>query len=364
MGKFLDFLTGGGSSAIGGIAQGVMSMFTARANRKHQEQENQKDREFNASEAQKQRDFEEEMYNKHESPTAQAQERKQAGLSPLEGVSSQSVGGGSSASSSSSSLPSAPTPDMSWLTNMGATIANLKKTNAETKLLEEERIGKYYENLKTQFEADPTRLQEVYDTNLAKLKAERDAKVLTAREYKARVEMLEEFRENGGNTYSDAHALNEAQIKELNERASKLSIEQAGEKIRNGISALEFSIKKKYGDSRERAEIANKNADTARINQIVSELQKTEDARISLQNAEIGFARLAMNEAERNDALSNLQNETEKEIARQLFDAVKEGGFKSLIVQMFLHDPVGTGNVITSLAPKASISKSHSTNVK
>lgn len=76
--------------------------------------------------------------------------------------------------------------------------------------------------------------------------------------------------------------------------------------------------------------------------------------RISLQNAQIGFTRLAMNEAERNDALAKLRNDADKAIAEQLLNAVEEGGFKSLLVQMFLHDPVGTTRVTTSLIPDVS----------
>lgn len=76
--------------------------------------------------------------------------------------------------------------------------------------------------------------------------------------------------------------------------------------------------------------------------------------RISLQNAQIGFTRLTMNEAEHNDAHAKLRNDADKAIAEQLLNAVEEGGFKSLLVQMFLHDPVGTARVTTALIPDVS----------
>lgn len=238
MGKFLDFLTGGGSGAVGGLIGNIIQAIQGRKNRKVQQQENQKDRDFNAAEAQKQRDFEEKMYKEYESPTAQARQREAAGLSPLEGVSSQPVGGGSSASSSSSSLPAAPTLDMSWLTSMGETVATIRKTNAETKLLQQQSSKEYYNTIKAAFEADPTRMQETYNEELARLKADKEAKIISNREYQARVDMLEEFRNNGGNTYQDEHDYLMSRL-ELNKSEAELkkSLKESEDAFRDGTKA-------------------------------------------------------------------------------------------------------------------------------
>lgn len=238
MGKFLDWLGGSGTGLVGGLIGNITQAIQARKNRQFQQAENDKDRQFNAEEAQKQRDFEEKMYKEHESPTAQAREREQAGLSPLEGVSSQPVGGGSSASASSSTLPAAPSPDLSWLTHMGETVANIRKTKAETKMIEQQRLTEYYETIKAAFDADPTRMQQTYDEQLAKLKAEKEAKILSNREYKARVEMLEEFRENGGNTYQDEHDYIQSRM-ELNKSEADLkkSLKESEDAFREGTKA-------------------------------------------------------------------------------------------------------------------------------
>lgn len=90
---------------IGSFADAI----TGSRNRKFQQEENAKDRQFNAEQAQIQRDWQERMYNDYESPSAQVTQQLKAGLNPFaSGVSSQSVGSGSTASAGSSSLPPSP----------------------------------------------------------------------------------------------------------------------------------------------------------------------------------------------------------------------------------------------------------------
>lgn len=148
-------------SAIGGVANAITSIFTGKANRKHQARENQKDREFNAEQAQISRDWQEEQYVKYESPAAQMQQMKSAGVNPLQGVSSQSVGSGSTASASSSSLPQAQAPDFSFLGElnlMDKQIKGLKLDNEikvqQDKKLEEETKSLQLDNKKKAIEAN------------------------------------------------------------------------------------------------------------------------------------------------------------------------------------------------------------------
>ncbi len=148
-------------SAIGGVANAISSIFTGKANRKHQARENQKDRDFNAEQAQISRDWQEEQYLKYESPAAQMQQMKSAGINPLQGVSSQSVGSGSTASASSSSLPQAQAPDFSFLGElnlMDKQIKGLKLDNEikveQDKKLEEETKSLQLDNKKKAIEAN------------------------------------------------------------------------------------------------------------------------------------------------------------------------------------------------------------------
>lgn len=137
MGKFLDFLTGGGSGLAGSIINGAVQLWQGKKNRDAQQAENAKDRAFNAEQAQVNRQWQEKMFELHESPAAQAQARAQAGLSPTEGISSQSVGSGSTASASSSSLPPAQAPNFGdAISQLPFIVQQYKQSKAQTQGLE------------------------------------------------------------------------------------------------------------------------------------------------------------------------------------------------------------------------------------
>lgn len=145
--KMLSFLgSSSGSSLLGALGDVGTSLINVNAQKK----ENQKDRDFNAEQAEINRNFQSkeaeeayerqvEFYETHQSPAAMVQQYKDAGLNPM--LASGSVGGasstpvasspsGSAASSSSSSLPSVLGVAETVL-NIKQALANIKKTEAE-----------------------------------------------------------------------------------------------------------------------------------------------------------------------------------------------------------------------------------------
>lgn len=106
--------SGRGGTALGALVGGFMDManlgisaLIAKRQAKRQMEENQRNR-----------DWQEQMYQKYESPTAQAQQMRAAGLNPAGGVSTQSVG-----SASTSALPTSSPPSIGAGIAQGAQIA-------------------------------------------------------------------------------------------------------------------------------------------------------------------------------------------------------------------------------------------------
>ena len=119
-------LTTAGGGLLNSVVQGAFSIY----NQKQQAKENQKDRDFNSLEAQKQREFEEHMYQQYESPMAQVNQRKSAGLNALDGVGSQSVGSGSTASANSSPLPHAQL-STEWMAELPMMVQQMKSVKLD-----------------------------------------------------------------------------------------------------------------------------------------------------------------------------------------------------------------------------------------
>lgn len=93
--------SGSGGTLLGALAGGLMDMANnglsaiyAKNQQKRQMEENKRNR-----------DWQEEMYNKYQSPAAQALQMQKAGLNPAGNVSSQSVGSASTSPLPTSSLP-------------------------------------------------------------------------------------------------------------------------------------------------------------------------------------------------------------------------------------------------------------------
>lgn len=84
-----------------GLASALISVESQEAINDQNRRENQKNRDFNATQAEISRNWEEQMYKENSSPAAQVQQRLAAGLNPFDQISSQKVGSSSTASAPS-----------------------------------------------------------------------------------------------------------------------------------------------------------------------------------------------------------------------------------------------------------------------
>lgn len=226
---FLKFLSGGGSGLIGGVLNAASSIFNGERNRKMQQEENEKDRQFNAEQAEISRNWQEQMYDTRESPQAQAQARKAAGLNPTEGVGSQSVGSSSTASASSSALPVAQPPSFEFISQLPLLSEQIKQAKSESAIKASEAEGqatlraKERAELQGQLLANAREaflngtLEEWNNAQLSQIYADRDNKVISSQEAKARIANLEfvnrqaqAFEDAGGNTFMDESKLKES----------------------------------------------------------------------------------------------------------------------------------------------------------
>lgn len=140
-------IVSGIASGVSGLFGSLLSSINANKQMKLMREENQKNRDFNASEAQKSREFNEYMFdrtNEYNSPTQVVSRLVDAGLNPALafGGFSNAQFGGSSAQASSSGGLSPVSPDFSGISSAGRAAVDAynasRKTSAEVDLLESE----------------------------------------------------------------------------------------------------------------------------------------------------------------------------------------------------------------------------------
>ncbi len=187
----------GGASIIGGAIDAISNAINHKRDLKAQQEENQKNREHA-----------EMMYKKYESPQAQAQQLAAAGLNPAAqgAVSTQSVG-----SASTSSLPT------SSPSTLGSSIAEGAQ----------DAVNSYTQRKQFQQQLDADALNQTrnFFLELSRLDLDRQelqvqldlwreqiAASKVSREYQDKInKQLQEFMDNGGNTYIDDSNLKQAQ---------------------------------------------------------------------------------------------------------------------------------------------------------
>ena len=218
-----------------GIFALIGSIAFAARDRQDQKKANQEVMDFNAEEAEKSRDWQEEQYKKYESVASQMQQRQQAGLNPHEGITSMSVGSGSTASTSANQISPLSKTDFSLFSQIPGMSTQVKQTKLQNKLIGEQIEGvkldneaKIMENIKLAIEADDyASYYSLVKEGLAKGNQLTDEQIKKAyeeaRKAKEDADQFEEFGDNGGNTYTDSSnlsasqtALNEANTNTVN----------------------------------------------------------------------------------------------------------------------------------------------------
>ena len=347
-GNFVTAIIGYLIEAIGGLIQGWR-------NRRAQRIENEKDRQFNAEQAEINRQWQEEQYKKYESVAAQMQQRQQAGLNPNEQIQAMSVGSGSTASSSSHSLPPI-SADFSLFSQIPSMIANLQLTKAETENIKQKTATERVEGMRKAVELnDYMAFREYY---LEGLKHDTKTKEFNMKEAEANARKAfddariahvnannaEGAAAAGINPIIDGHNLTEAQIQHYMKQK-----EEADARIRNlnvDTYAKEFalSLSKIYDAQFLKLQLSERETQ-------VREFLDTSDVRVGLQRVQQYFAKFALDEATRQDALNQITNEYEKHIAEQILNSARDGNtsFDAVILKSFTENPGSTLNAIVDL---------------
>lgn len=193
---------------LGAILGGVASVIGSAINSKQQDRRQAEALKAQQEENQKNRDWQERMWQEHESPQAQVQNMRAAGLNPMGQVSSQSVG--------SASTASLPTPQPSTIGDGIAQAGQLVASGLQAR--------KALQLQRDQFNQQVTEQNRRFllDLKTAELTAEEKRAMINAKleeiegmkidneTKRINKKMLEDFADAGGNTYKDESASTQA----------------------------------------------------------------------------------------------------------------------------------------------------------
>lgn len=353
---------------IGGIFAGLGNVVGSVVNSEATKEMNEKNLRAQIVENQKNRDWQEKMYNKYQSPQAQAQQMQSAGINPyLQGnVSTQSVG-----SSSTASLPQGQSPDIG--SGIAAGIASLgelptavehfkqlkTKTKSDEKQLEKQSLeiqsmqyDLYMKSIdagdyETAHQIKMDTLRESYEFQKASRReklqlvanAEQAHRLLVEQTRRAKLDndMFEDAVGDGVNSYKDDHELALARIDEIRQSIINQQTQNEADKFSLHLSQL---FDERF-----------LNLDYQAREQEVKEFLSTSDERVYMHHLQTELMKLAKNEADRNDALSHINNEVELQIAQNILNAAKDGGssLDAVLLKYFASNPASSLNSILSL---------------
>lgn len=227
--------------------------------------------EANAAEAEKARNWQERMYNLHESPAAQFVERKSAGLNVLDGIQSQSVG------SASTAAPQQPL-DFTSVMQLPLLFQQLKRSKLDNQyqsglndqqaldyqIKEEQLISQRLQNFEQAFRNG--KLDEVYEQQKLLLKAQSEREHWSSKYTQTQFELLDlqyeqakEADDNGYNPYMVAFEKSLAEIDYIkSQRSYTDALRKTEDSLRDGkitaqdlannIAAFEYKLKQDYGE--------------------------------------------------------------------------------------------------------------------
>lgn len=235
-----------GSSFGSGLFSTIANLFTA-----------QKNREFQAEEAQKQRDWQESMWNKENEynlPSNQVMRLKAAGYNPYaidSDATATSVGQGSTAST-----PNQPPLNFDFIHQGAMAAINTKIQQEQLKQMREQTKSIYLDNVKKAF--DNGNLDEVYQKQIQQLDADLKAKNITNDTYQTQKNMLQlEYEQrksaadSGINPIVDSHnesvqRVIESQARTVTENLSRIP-RIAQIKAKTALDNLAYELDNKYG---------------------------------------------------------------------------------------------------------------------
>lgn len=312
--------------------------------------------------------YEQQKYiEQHNSPAYQSMKMRQAGLNPYTELSSVPLG------NVDSSLPrmSAPrTFDVSAIQNsllLDAERENIEqdtKTKASVQGLNEAKI-------ETESEWRSNIIQQTLN-----LGQEFELGLITKEEADKRLQEYKDALSQGYNSYliewdlkESNRQLNESLVALHEKEGQKIDAETLLTAVKSASATFELSLDYLYSELERKAELNNTTINNAFTYAEYKEFLDTQEVRISLHNVQKAFAKLAVDEATRQDALNKITNEKDKHIAEQMLEAVKNGqALDYWMLNMLQNDPAAIlsslSNIMTSIAPNVNFSRSSSTVIR
>lgn len=308
--------------------------------------------------------YEQQKYlEEHNSPAYQSMLLRQAGLNPFSEVSSTPLG------NVNSSLPNSPLAhiDQSALTQSLMVNSVIQKNEADAHKANVES-GLIEEKTKTETEWRSNIIQKTLN-----LQQEFQLGLITQEERDAKLKEYKEALANGYNSYLIEQDLADS-TKSLNDSIIALNEAKEGKTYQETLNlaveyaslTLELQLDRLFEPLIRQAELDNVSLNLKFTEAEFNEWLDQQETRKSLHNVQIAFAKLAVDEAARQDALNRITNEADKILAEQILDAAKNGdGFDYFLLSILKDNPsavlTSMSNILGSFAPSYNINRNSTT---
>lgn len=295
LGKFGSALAGAASGnplgfISGGI--GIADSILGLAGQSSDQRFSREQMEWQSLEAQKQRDFQLDMWkmnNEYNKPTEQMKRLSEAGINPWSAMSSSSLASGTSSLSVPSGFgPSPAAPASSALSSLGLAaevlgkLANAKKAGAET-----------------------NRIDTLLQTELEKLIAEKNFVSLQSARQAIENSNLPHIMKKQLDKLATEIDLNKVTKDEVNERINEII-------SRTNLNTQQAALVYKFGERMQESIIAKNNAEANQANENAIDMRETRSSRVAMNYAEANRANEEANDLRltRQSRIDNLNADT------------------------------------------------------
>ena len=316
------------------------------------------------TDAEKQWWYEQQRFlEQHNSPAFRSNQFRQAGLNPYTETSAVPLG---NVDSSLPRMPSSTTFDVNAIQN--SLLVNAQRENIEQDTQTKKSVeGLNYEKIATESEWRSQIIQ-----NTLNLKQEYELGLITKEDAELRLQEYKDALSRGYNSFlidmdlkESNRLLNESLATLYDKEGKKVDQETLLTSVKYASASLQYSLDLIYSELEREAALTGVDLNNSFTRAELDEFMDTQEVRVSLLNVQKSFAKLAVDEATRQDALNKITNEKDKLIAEQMLDAVKNGeGLDYWILNMMEKDPGAflnsMTNIITSIAPNVNYNRSSS----
>ena len=293
--------------------------------------------------------YEQQKYlEEHNSPAYRSMQMRKAGLNPYTEVSSTPLG---NVDSSLPRMSASDTFDVNAIQNSLLMQAQKDNLKSQTK-----------KNLSEAGLTDAKTLTETeWRSNLIQqtlnLQQEFALGLITEDERKLKFQELKDAYDSGYNSYliemdlaKSTQALNDSLVKYNDAKTERERQETLNALVVNAAMTFQLELDRHFQPLIQKAILDGKSINNSFDAEKLKEFLETQDVRVSLNNVQQAFAKLAADEATRQDALNRITNETERIIAEQILDKAKNGeGFDYWLLNLIQKDPGAILNSLTNI---------------